>query len=390
MNPGQDFDPSKIRILLISTGSGIGGEESFTSNLAESLHRRRWDVRVAAKSPVHQDELKRRGLPVVPLAASGRNPWKLLQGAFTLARYAAREKIHILHAQSAAPAAMCVLARRLGLFKRPRPVLIWQDHGIIYYRLVAAVANHLDMSIPVSDYEKNMLIQAGLKPHRVTRVHNGIDLARFARPADERARQRLRIRGELGLDNDVPLAGYIGRLSPEKAPEDFVRSYPYVREQLPDARFLIVGDGVMRPQIEQMIREFNAPEHIIMTGFRRDIPDLLSALDTLVQVSHADTFSLTTLEAMAMCVPCVVTGVGGFPEQITDGQNGRVLPDRHPQTVARAILDILSDPAKRQSYGQAGYQRVATYLNLDRMVNEIEQVYRDLLAERGCFHLFAS
>jgi glycosyltransferase involved in cell wall biosynthesis len=383
MNPGQDFEPSKIRILLISTGSGIGGEESFTSNLAESLLRRRWDVRVAAKSPVHQDELQRRGLPVVPIAASGRNPWKILQGAFTLARYAAQENIHILHAQSAAPAAMCVLARRLGLFKRPRPVLIWQDHGITYYRLVAAVANHLDMTIPVSDYEKNKLIQAGLKPHRVTRIHNGIDLARFARPADERARQRLRIRNQLGLDNDVPIAGYIGRLSPEKAPEDFVRAYPFVREQLPDARFLVVGDGVMRPLIERLIREFGAEKHIIMTGFRRDIPDLLSTLDTLVQVSHADTFSLTTLEAMAMCVPCIVTDVGGFPEQVTDGQNGRVLPDRQPQSIARAIVDILSDPAKRQAYGEAGYQRVCDYLNLERMVDDIEKMYRNLLAYKS-------
>ena len=125
--------------------------------------------------------------------------------------------------------------------------------------------------------------------------------------------------------------------------------------------------------------ELAAEDRILMTGFRRDVPDLLCALDVLALVSHMETFSLTTLEAMAMHLPCVVTQVGGNPEQVTEGENGHVVADRNPQAIGEAIADSLNDPDKRCAWGEAGYQRVRRYLNRDRMTTDIEQVYRDVL-----------
>jgi len=383
MNLGERADRSEFRILLMSTGGGIGGEESFTNNLAESLHQRGWDVRVAAVSDVHREELARRGVRCEDLPIGARRPWGLLRGARALARYVSVEGIDILHAQCAGPAIMSILARKLGLLGSHGPALMWHDHGIVHYGMLARLFNRLDVSIANSDFEKRKLIAHGLRPEKVVRIHNGIDVAKLSISAEERARRRAKVRGEFSLDDHTPVAGFVGRLSPEKAPDDFVASFRYAREMLPGIRYVVIGDGVMRAQLEQAVRDMHAEEHVIMTGFRRDVPDLLCGLDVLALVSHMETFSLTTLEAMAMHLPCVVTAVGGNPEQVTDGENGRVVPDRSPSQIAEAIVDILSDPAKREAYGEAGYHRVKTYLNRDRMVHEIEGVYWGLLDKDG-------
>lgn len=274
---------------------------------------------------------------------------------------------------------MAIIAKWLRLFSRPRPAIMWHDHGITYYGLISKLFNQLDVSIANSDFEKNKLMAHGLRPDKVVRVHNGIDTCKLSVTADERARRRAKVRQEFGWEDGTPVAGFVGRLSPEKAPDDFVASFRRARELLPDVRYLVIGDGAMRPHLEQMIRDMNAEKQIILTGFRRDIPDLLCGIDALALVSHMETFSLTTLEAMAMHLPCVVTNTGGSPEQVTDGENGHVVPDRSPDRIAEALVDILADPARRQAYGEAGHQRVVTYLNIERMVDEIEGVYCDLL-----------
>jgi glycosyltransferase involved in cell wall biosynthesis len=367
----------------MSTGGGIGGEESFTTNLAESLHQRGWDVRVAAVGAPHLEELRRRGLRVEHLPIDGRKLGGLYRGARALAWYAACEGIHVLHAQSAGPAVMSILARELRLFRRPRPAILWHDHGIVRYGVLSKLFNCLDISIANSDFEKRKLIAHGLRPHKVVRIHNGIDTSRLSLTAEDRAQRRARIRQELGFDDGTPVVGFVGRLSPEKAPDDFVSSFRYARKLLPEVRYLVIGDGVMRPQLEQMIRDLDAGDRVLMTGFRRDIPDLLCAVDVLALVSHMETFSLTTLEAMAMHLPCVVTAVGGNPEQVTDGENGRLVPDRNPQSLAEALVEILLQPGKQQRFGEAGFDRVHTYLNRDRMVAEIESVYDDFCLCHG-------
>jgi glycosyltransferase involved in cell wall biosynthesis len=377
MPDADRIEPSNTRILLMSTGAGIGGEESFTANLGESLHQRGWDVRVAAVSPVHQEELRRRGLRVETLPIGGRSPRLLLAGARALARYARDERIDVLHAQCAGPAIMSILARELRFFSRPRPAILWHDHGITHYGILSKIFNRLDISIANSDFERNKLMANGLRSDRVVRIHNGIDMAKLTRTAEDRAARRSRIRAEFGLAETTPLAGFVGRLSPEKAPDDFVASFRRASELLPDIRYLVVGDGPMRPAVEEIVRGLSADGRIILAGFRRDVPDLLCAIDVLALVSHMETFSLTTLEAMASRVPCVVTRVGGSPEQVVDGENGRVVPDRSPDQIAEALVDILKDPKRREAYGAAGYERVHGYLNRDRMVDEIEAVYRD-------------
>jgi glycosyltransferase involved in cell wall biosynthesis len=241
---------------------------------------------------------------------------------------------------------------------------------------LSKIFNLLDLSIANSNFELQRLLSNGLWPEKVVRVHNGVDLDRLDMGDAERARRRRKIRAEFGLDDACPVAGFVGRLSPEKAPDDFVASFELARQRVPDVRYLVVGDGPMRPRLEALRCELHAEDRIILTGFRRDVPDLLCAIDVLALVSHIESFSLMTLEAMAMHVPCVVTDVGGNPEQVTDGQNGRVVPDARPDEIAKALAELLNDPAQRRSCGEAAHERVRSYLNRDRMIDEIEAIYR--------------
>lgn len=382
MNVGTTQDQAKHRVLLVSTGGGIGGEESFTANLGESLQQRGWDVRVAAVSDVQKQELDRRNLRTEDLPVGTRSPWGLVRGARALARYASEHDVDIIHAQSAGPAMMCIVADKLRWFGRRRPILIWHGHGITYYRLLSRLFNQLDRSIACSDFERRRLIAHGLRPEKVVRVYNGIDLEGLSVSAEERAARRRKVRYEFGLEEGVPVAGFIGRLSPEKAPGDFVASFPYVRKVLPDIRYLVIGDGPMRAQLERAVRDMGAEECVLFTGFRHDVADLLCGIDVLALVSHIERFSFIVLEAMAMHCPCVVTAVGGNPEQITDGENGLVVPDRSPERIAEALVALLSDPIKRRAHGEAGFRRVQDNLNRDRMVNEVEGAYFDLLRRR--------
>jgi glycosyltransferase involved in cell wall biosynthesis len=369
------------RVLLMSTGAGIGGEESFTTSLAEALCERNWDVRVAACGTPHIEELKRRGLRVESLPVASKKITGMCRGAIALARYTREESIDIVHAQSAGPAVVSILARCLQPFHKRLPAILWHDHGIVKYRMMSRIFNWLDMSIANSEFEREKLIANGLHPNKVVRIHNGVDAKRLLK-ASEVSQRRAKIRYDLGFEEDTPVVGFVGRLSPEKAPDDFIESFRYARKLMPQIRYLIVGDGVMRAHLEKLIRDLDASREIIMTGFRRDVPDLMCAMDVLALVSHMETFSLTTLEAMTMRLPCVVTSVGGNPEQVTDGENGHVVPDRTPSAIAEAVVDVLSDPAKKQTFGDAGFERVRSYFNRERMVAQIEDVYEVVCRSR--------
>lgn len=375
----HSIDSGPTRVLLLSTGAGIGGEESSTTDLGESLMKRGLDVRVATTGETHIEELQRRGIRVERLPIGNRKPMGLLRGTRALAKYATEQQIDILHAQSAGPAIMCILAKALGMFSKPRPRIIWHDRGITQYWLLSKLFNGLDMTIANGDSERNKLISHGLRPEKVVRVHNGIDTSKLCVSDEERAKRRRTARQEFGWSDDVPVAGFVGRLSVEKAPDVLVRSFATVRQLVPETRFLVIGDGPMRQEIERLRRELGAEDRIVMTGFRRDVPVLLCGMDVLALVSNIETFGRATIEAMAMHLPCVATNVGGIPEQITDGENGHIVPPNDPESLGRAIADLLADPAKRKAMGEAGFHRVTEYFNLDRMVDEITEVYRQLL-----------
>jgi glycosyltransferase involved in cell wall biosynthesis len=150
--------------------------------------------------------------------------------------------------------------------------------------------------------------------------------------------------------------------------------------EAPDTRFLIVGDGVGYEDIRRRVREMDLDAHVVMTGFRRDIPEVMAALDVLVLPSiKSEASSQVIPQALAVGTPVVATTVGGSPELIADGRTGRLVPPADAPALAEAILSLLRDPAAAAAMAAAGGDLVRARYTLDAAMARTIAVYEELL-----------
>lgn len=200
----------------------------------------------------------------------------------------------------------------------------------------------------------------------VTAIVNGVDVER-CRPVDDRKE----LRSRLGLPVDAPLISIVGRLDPIKDHSTLFRAFVGVREGLPSAQLLVVGDG---PERERLVAE--APAGVTFLGERADVPELLAASDVFTLTSRNEGTSNTVLEALACGVPVVATAVGGTPALLTDGVEGRLVSPGHDDGIAEALLGYLRDPALAARHGEAARARAVRDFSVARMVDAYVEVYR--------------
>jgi glycosyltransferase involved in cell wall biosynthesis len=213
-------------------------------------------------------------------------------------------------------------------------------------------------------------------PGRAVVIHNGIDLDDFDPGAV--AGTAAEVRRGLGLGGG-PVVGFVGRLTPQKDPLTFVRVLAALRQARPEIQGLVVGDGPLRPEVEQAARAHGLGSSCRFLGERDDIAALLVAMDVFVLTSVSEGFPFVVLEAMAMERPVVATGVNGVPEIVEDGVTGRLVPRGDAATLARAALEILDAPEAGRGMGRAGRQRVVARFTAQRMVAEAQALYVRLL-----------
>jgi glycosyltransferase involved in cell wall biosynthesis len=238
------------------------------------------------------------------------------------------------------------------------------------------LARHTDAFISVSQAgidEGRRLRLLGDRPAHL--VRSGIDIAAFA------AADGLRdaARRQLGLPADAPVAGMIACLKPQKSPLDFVDAAAEVAARLPQARFFIAGDGELRPAVEARAAERGLRDRLLLLGWRRDVPELLGALDVLVLTSRWEGLPRVCPQAMAAGRPIVATAVDGVPEAVVDGRNGYLVAPGDAAATARRVLELLQDESLRRRLGAAGRQAVGEFSE-ERMVADQERLYEELLA----------
>lgn len=234
--------------------------------------------------------------------------------------------------------------------------------------------------LPTSQYLRDQL-PAGI-PAPV--VANVIDPA----PFDAAALDRRSARARLGLDEDAPVLAVIGQISPHKGQSDALRALAVVRRTHPDARLLLVGsvkfagkatrfdNRAYREELTRLARRLGVADAALFLGERRDIAEILSAVDVLLVPSWYEPFGRVALEAMVMRVPVIATSVGGIGEVIDHGVDGLVLPPRDPDAWARAITELLSDRERRAQMGESGRQKTEREFSARRHASEIMEVYR--------------
>lgn len=221
--------------------------------------------------------------------------------------------------------------------------------------------------------------RVGVPERKLTHICNGVDTLRFA-PAPQ---GRTAIAGcPFTAESDF-LVGTVGRMHGVKDQLTLVRAFVRLLELHPSARerarLLLVGDGPLRAQAEQLLTAAGARALAWLPGERDDVPAVLQGLDLFVLPSQAEGISNTILEAMATGLPVVATAVGGNPDLVVDGETGTLVPAGDPEAMAQAVLRYLLDGERLRSHGQAARQRAVSELGLDVMAGRYTAVYDDLL-----------
>lgn len=209
----------------------------------------------------------------------------------------------------------------------------------------------------------------GIPPEKIDVIHNGMDLEPF------RSSQvyRKAVREELGIKDTDPVAGIVANLRPVKGIDVFLKAAGIVKASVPEARFLVIGDGLERDRLKFLSGGLGLDGSVIFLGKRQDIPRLLGALDAGVLTSHSESFSNSVVEYLAAGLPVVCTDVGGCREAVEDGVNGFVVKPGEPALIADGLLKVFkcnSDAMSAECRKKA--QRL---FSISRMMKKHEEIY---------------
>ena len=335
------------------------------------------------------EEVRRRGTPltILPELVREISPAKDLQALIRLRQLmqdaAGRARYQIVHTHSSKAGVLGrVAARWAGV-----PIIVHTVHGWSFHdqmsparrslyvaleRLGAALSQ-AEIVVTGRDIEKGL--DAGIgRRQDYTVIRSGIELDRFGHPQappEEMKRQ-------LGIPNGLPVVGSVTRLSPQKAPLDLVEAFRLICQQQPKSRFVVVGDGPMRVEMEMQLAAYGLAEQTVITGIRRDVPELMAMFDVFVLSSLWEGLPRVLPQAMATGLPVVCTRVDGAVEAVTEGETGFLVPRGEPALLAEKVVRLLRDEPLRRRMGEAGRARSRAF-GARKMVAEIERLYHALL-----------
>ncbi len=277
--------------------------------------------------------------------------------------------VRLVHTHSSIDSwAAGLAAKSLGL-----PVVRSRHVTIPVSRWRALVYRLADRVITSGDAVKEILVSAGVPAEKIVAIAPGIDPARFHPDVSGTA-----VRAELGLTG--PTVGLVANLRGSKGHRFFLEAAREIRRDVANARFLIVGDGVAFADTERRVRELGLEDAVVMTGFRRDVPEIMAALDVLVLPSiKSEASSQVIPQALAVGTPVVATTVGGSPELIRDGETGYLVPPANPRALADAVLALLREPRRAEAMAERGGAMVRARYTIDAAMERTVAVYDELL-----------
>ena len=229
--------------------------------------------------------------------------------------------------------------------------------------------------IAVSPVVRDELLALGIgRPSQWRVIPVGLDLGALL----EADVDRVSARRALGLPEEGPIVGIVGRLAPVKDYATFFEAAARVVRDRPDVTFAVAGDGELRATLEERARR-RMGDRCRFLGWVDDLPILYGALDVVVLTSRNEGTPFALIEAGAASLPVVATRVGGVPDVVEDGRTGRLCPPGDPTAVATAVLGLLGDPTQAHRIGAAARETVRQRFTVERLANDLADLYRELL-----------
>ncbi len=300
-----------------------------------------------------------------------------LRAAWRMRRHIRAHATDVLHTHNRTAHYYAVLAT---LGSRPTSV-VCTSHGMgasgesdRREKLFALCVPRTDRIVAVSEMVRRRMLERGIPAEKLTVAHNGIDVAEYA---ERNAQSGARLRRELGLGDNVRVLGTVGRLNRLKDPATLIRAFAELHARHSDTVLLMVGDGSLRAEMQALVAELDLAADVKFLGDREDVADLLAGMDMFVMSSISEGFSIALLEACACSLPVVATHVGGNPEIITDGINGRLVAASDPGALAAAMLEVLDDPQCARRLGEAGRAWVMKNATLTAMAAGYAEIYAE-------------
>jgi glycosyltransferase involved in cell wall biosynthesis len=379
-----------LRVLQLITMLELGGAQGLTIDTVTRLDRRRFAPQLAAGPGGLLDDAARRitsapffTLPHLVREVRPRDDARAFAELIALFR---RERPDIVHTNSSK-------AGILGRFAAAAagvPIVVHTVHGwgfhpwqsrrehALYVGLERAAARLTTQLVAVSEANARAGAREEIAPFEAFAIiRPGVHTERFAG-----ARRTGALRAELGLTEATPLAGMVGCLKPQKAPVDFVRAAAHAAARVPGAHFVLVGDGVLRSEVERAAVEAGLAGRFHLLGWRRDPEVVVGDLDLFVLSSLHEGLPMVVPEAMAAGVPVVATAVDGTPEAVADGVTGLLCPPSDPERLGSAIAALLAEPERRRRMGKAAAGDAPRW-DIAEMVQQQEALYLRLARQAG-------
>jgi sugar transferase (PEP-CTERM/EpsH1 system associated) len=364
----------------------VGGLENGVVNLVNGLPVERYRHAVIAMTEV-SDFRRRVQRADVQFHALNKSPGQGLRIVPRLARLLRDISPAVVHTRNLGALEMSLAAALAGV-----PVRVHGEHGwdsadpdgrSLKCRLVRrAYRPFVHRYVALSRHLERYLVDAvGVPAHRVAQIYNGVDTQRF-HPAAE---GRTPIAGAPFASSEAWLVGTVGRLDAIKDQVLLARAFVHALELAPAARnrlrLVIAGDGPLRPQVQQVLRDAGAESLAWLAGARDDVPEVLRGLDAFVLPSLAEGISNTILEAMATGLPIVATAVGGNVELLEHGVTGTLVRPGDVREMATAMLDDLADPIRARARGAAARTAAQRRFSLESMIAAYGDLYERLLTQ---------
>lgn len=366
----------KFNILyVIEGGPNWGGAEKNLLNVLRVIDRNRFSVEVCCLvGGSVAEEFKTADVPVTVLDM--RDKWDY-RAVLRLASLLTSKDTHIIHT--------CLYASntfgRIAAFIARTPVTVAWEQSMAYVKprrhvWVDWFLNKFTHFIvaPSEAVRQSIIEKEGISGEKIEVLHNIIVDSEFTLTIDTKTK-----RAELGIEQDDIVIGCVANLSEHKGQKYLVEAVPQIIRSFPNIKCLLIGDGPLRSELEDNIKRMGLESKIILTGFRRDIPELLSIMDLYVQPSLREAFAVSMMEAMFMGKPVVASRVGGTPEMVRDGETGILIPARDSRGIAEAVLELLKDKERASEMGRAGSERIKAYFTAEATVAKLEKLYEKFI-----------
>jgi glycosyltransferase involved in cell wall biosynthesis len=389
-----------VKVLRVIARLNMGGPALHVAYLTAGLQKRGYDTTLAAGSLARGEDSMAfiadgLGVDVVRIDELGReiSPLRDLIATIKLARLIRRERPQILHTHTAKAGTVGRVAVLLAGSRRP-PIVVHTFHGHVlrgyfgplrslFFRLLERrLASITTALVAVSPQVRDDLVALGVAPReRFVVIRLGIELDERVAPEQN---GRVESRRYLGIPENRFAVGWIGRMTAVKRTDDVLVAFRRLRESGIDACLCMVGDGPDRGQLERRAHELGIVRDTLFLGYQEDVAPFYAAFDALVLPSGNEGTPVSAIEALAAGRPVVATRVGGVPDVVRDGEDGFLVEAGATDDLAERLERLARDPALRERMGVQGRTRVLPRYAVERLVDDVDRLYRSLLtAKRG-------